>query len=156
MIKIDIPGRGPVNIHNVIFDYNGTLALDGKPAEGLKEAFEVLAGRVNLYIVTADTFGTVKNYFKDIPVKVVIINSDCGKTFKKNFLTKLGSEKTVAVGNGRNDAGMLKESCLGIGIIGPEGCFAGIVNACDILVTSPVHAIGLLLNPDRIKATLRY
>lgn len=156
MIRVEIPGRDVVEIHNVIFDYNGTLAVDGEPLEGLYNALERLSNEVKLFIVTADTFGTVREYFDERPVEVVIIDRDCGNDFKREYLLKLGRNKTAAIGNGRNDMDMLRESCLSIGIIGREGCFGGIASVSDILMTSPVHAVELLLNPDRMKATLRY
>ena len=156
MIHVQIPGRGVVEIHNVVFDYNGTLAVDGKPVEGVYQRLKALADKVNLFIVTADTFGTVRKYFSDTSVEIIIVDRDCGGDFKKEFLFKLGRERTAAVGNGKNDVDMLRESCLGIGIIGAEGCFSGIISCCDIVVTSPIHAIDILLNPARIKATLRY
>lgn len=156
MIQVRIPGRGTLQIRNVIFDYNGTLAVDGKPLEGIYERLEVLANRVKLFIVTADTFGTVRQFFGGSPAEIVIIERNNGTNFKREFLLKLGKDSTAAVGNGRNDVDMLRESCLGIGIIGGEGCFPRIIEYSDIVVTSPLHAIDILLNPDRIRATLRY
>ena len=29
MLHIEIPGRAPMDIANVVFDYNGTIAVDG-------------------------------------------------------------------------------------------------------------------------------
>ena len=34
MIRIDIPGTGPVEIKRVMFDYNGTIAVDGRLIDG--------------------------------------------------------------------------------------------------------------------------
>ncbi|MBA1334795.1 MAG: hypothetical protein HPY66_0415 [Firmicutes bacterium] len=156
MIKIDIPGTGEVEIHNIIFDYNGTLALGGKPVAGVIEGLKVLSRLARLYIVTADTYGTVRDYFRDVPVNVVVVDQPCGTEFKKEFLKKLGPEITAVVGNGRNDLDMVKESCLSIGVIGEEGCFGKTAASCDIIVTSPLHALHVFLNTNRIKATLRY
>ena len=37
MIKINIPGFGQINIEHVVFDYNGTIAMDGELIKGVKE-----------------------------------------------------------------------------------------------------------------------
>ncbi len=36
-ITVDIPGRGPLYIENVLCDLNGTLACDGVIAESTRE-----------------------------------------------------------------------------------------------------------------------
>jgi soluble P-type ATPase len=51
---------------------------------------------------------------------------------------------------------MLKEARIGIAVCLEEGCSRDAVVSADILVTSPVHALDLLLNEKRLKATLRF
>ena len=38
MIRVEIPGYGDVEIKHVLFDYNGTLAVGGYVAAGVREA----------------------------------------------------------------------------------------------------------------------
>ena len=37
MMKTQIPGSGELEIKNLILDFNGTIAKDGKVLEGVKE-----------------------------------------------------------------------------------------------------------------------
>ncbi len=60
MLIYEIPGRGDIEIENIVFDYNGTIAVDGKILAGVKGLLLELRKYVNIYILTADTYGTVK------------------------------------------------------------------------------------------------
>ena len=59
------------------------------------------------------------------------------------------------MGNGRNDALMLKEAALGIAVIQEEGGAVETLLAADIVTHSVLVALDLLLNPLRLTATLR-
>ena len=60
MIKTQIPGWGELAIENLILDFNGTIAKDGRVLDGVKELLEKIHDQgVTIYIVTADTTGTV-------------------------------------------------------------------------------------------------
>ena len=63
--------------------------------------------------------------------------------------------KGIAIGNGQNDIEMLRLAALGITVAGAEGCSAKLIAVSDILVSDIIHALDLLKNPLRIKATLR-
>ena len=64
-------------------------------------------------------------------------------------------EKTVSIGNGRNDQRMLKASRLGIAVILGEGASMEALMNADIVCTSIVSALELLAHPLRLTATLR-
>ncbi len=155
MINLEIPGHDPITVAHVIFDYNGTLAVDGYLVDGLKERLQMLSERVAVYILTADTFGRVREQCGELPVTIEIFSKDNIAAKKKAFVKKLGSETTIAIGNGNNDWEMFAESCLSIAIIGKEGCCVKSLLAADIVVNSPLDALDLLLNNDRLAATLR-
>jgi soluble P-type ATPase len=74
---------------------------------------------------------------------------------KRAYVEKLGADKVVSAGNGNNDVEMLGASRLGIAVCLAEGCSTVAAGAADILVTSAVDAIDLLLNTKRLVATLR-
>jgi len=58
-----IPEYGTYKIENLVFDYNGTLAEGGKvKAENFAKLKE-MAKDFNVYVITADTFGSVKKIF---------------------------------------------------------------------------------------------
>jgi soluble P-type ATPase len=59
------------------------------------------------------------------------------------------------MGNGRNDMLMLYESALGVGIIQQEGTCAKVLTAADVVCTSILDGLDLLLHPLRLAATLR-
>jgi soluble P-type ATPase len=59
------------------------------------------------------------------------------------------------MGNGRNDALMLRRAALGVGVLGSEGAAAEILHSADIVVRDIRDGFDLLLNPLRLSATLR-
>jgi P-type E1-E2 ATPase len=155
MIKIEIPGINELTIENLVLDYNGTIACNGKVVPGVMEILQQIKSKVKVYILTADTYGTVKNEFENTGIEVHILKSDNGTLEKFEFVKNLDSEKTISIGNGNNDAAMLKESLLSIAIMGGEGCsFKALANA-DIVVGNILDALSLLEDPIKIKATLR-
>lgn len=60
MITIDIPGRDIITIEHLVLDYNGTVAEDGQLIDGVEERMRALKDRVNIHVLTADTYGTVR------------------------------------------------------------------------------------------------
>jgi soluble P-type ATPase len=74
---------------------------------------------------------------------------------KLQYVKKLGSESVIAIGKGKNDVLMLKETALSIGIIQVEGAFTQIINCSQIICTSVIDALSLLINPKRLLSTLR-
>ena len=84
MIRVEIPGYGDVEIKHVLFDYNGTLAVGGYVAAGVRE------------------------------------------------------------------------SAIGIAVMGREGCAKSALDNADLLVGDILCALEMLIYPERLKATLRY
>lgn len=156
MINVKIPGYKDIEIKNVVFDYNGTIAEDGVIPNEVREKIKELSKKeVNIFVVTADTYGTVAKECIGLPVKVEIFDKENASEDKKNIVKNLGEENTVTIGNGRNDAEMFKSSVVSIAIIGREGCFSKVLLEADIVVNDIVDAIDLLIKRDRMKATLR-
>ncbi len=157
MIKLQIQGyKETIKIENLVFDYNGTLALGGKISEKTIGGLKLLndAG-FKITVLTADTFGTVTKECEGLPVEVKIFNKGNAEESKREIIERQGAEKTAAIGNGRNDLAMIKNAIIGIVVIGMEGAYAGLLQAADIAVPSIDSAIELFLNPKRIEATLR-
>ena len=155
MINLDIPGHEAITVAHVTFDYNGTLAVDGYLVAGLKERLVALAKLVEVHILTADTFGLVREQCGDLPVTIEIFSKDNISQKKKAFVEALGGATNIAIGNGNNDREMFAESRLAIVVMGTEGCCVPSLLAADIVVSSPLDALDLLLNTDRLVATLR-
>ena len=155
MIIFEIPGRDIIEINNIVFDYNGTIAVDGKLIEGVSEMINKLATDVNIYILTADTYGTVKQECKDISAKVLTFPKENAGESKEEVVTKLGGNNTICIGNGYNDIPMFIESILSIAIIEGEGTSGKLLANADIVARSIVEALRILLNKNMVKATLR-
>lgn len=152
---LDIPGRETIEIKNVVFDYNGTIAIDGHLIAGVAERINALSGDVDFYVITADTYGSVQKELSNIRCSVVKIPKERQDQRKRDFLLKLGKEATLCVGNGRNDSLMLKDAALGIAIIQAEGVCVESLLAADIACNSILDVFAFLKVPNRIKATLR-
>lgn len=155
MIEVNIPSFKKISIENVVFDYNGTLAVDGRLIDGIKERLIDISKIVNVYIITADTYGTVRENFKNIDIKVEIISKENGSIDKLNFVKKLGCGSTIAVGNGNNDELMLKESAVGVCILGEEGLATKALLASDIVLKNINDLFEMITNKKRIIAALR-
>ncbi len=155
MISVEIPRYADLSLRHLVLDYNGTVAVDGTLVEALKERIVRLAERLEIHVVTADTFGTVQANFRGLPVSVKVLESDDHTQEKRRFVESLGAENCVAVGNGNNDAAMLEAAALGIAVVGEEGCALASLRAADLVCREPVDALDLLLSPKRLVATLR-
>lgn len=155
MIEIVIPGDGSLQLKNLVLDYNGTLACNGMLLEGVDERLTALARQLAVYVLTADTFGTAGAVLAGQPCTVHILPQVGQDHAKMAFVTQLGRNETVCIGNGRNDKLMLQAAALGIAIVGPEGAATEAIQAADIVVPDIRVALDLLLYPLRLVATLR-
>jgi soluble P-type ATPase len=155
MLELDIPGFKDLNLTHLVLDYNGTLACDGRPLQGVRERLVSLAASLDILILTADTFGTVKSQVADWPCRVEVIPRGREAEAKLKWVRDLGADRTVTVGNGRNDRLMLKEAALGIIVVQTEGTAVEALLAADLVVPGIIEALDLLLAPGRLKATLR-
>ena len=60
MIEIDIPGGKALRLATAIFDFNGTLARDGRLCDGVAERLRTLAQHLAIHVATADTTQTAR------------------------------------------------------------------------------------------------
>lgn len=155
MMQIEIPGKKPLKATHLVLDYNGTLAIDGKILNNVKELLNLLSEIIEIHVITADTFGMVKKNLKGVKCNCIILNGNGQQLQKLQYITGLGKQKVIAIGNGFNDVLMLKNAALGIAVIQKEGASAKTVLVADIVCGSITDALELLLNPLRIIATLR-
>lgn len=155
MIDITIPGYGELHLEHIVLDYNGTLAVDGKMLPGVFARLAALTERLDVHVVTADTFGLVKSAMAGLTATVTVLPADAQDEAKLNYVNALGAEKTVAVGNGRNDRLMVAAAALGLAVILGEGASSLTLSAADVVCTSIEEALDLLVHPLRLTATLR-
>lgn len=155
MIHIDIPDFGALNLEHIVLDYNGTLAIDGIPIDGVKAALGRLAEQLTVHILTADTFGRVNAEMADVPCTVTVLGANRQDRAKEDYVRQLNADTVVAVGNGRNDQRMLRTAGLGIAVILAEGAAGPTLQAADVVATDILGALALLTHPLRLVATLR-
>lgn len=155
LLDLSIPSYKHLYIEHVIFDYNGTLAVNGLLPARIKEKLKQLTSTVNVVILTADTYGNVNKQLLNTGLKVQIISPENGKQAKAAIIRELGPSGCIAVGNGNNDALMLRLAALGICIIGQEGCAAAALTNSDIVFAGIDDCLDALLTPRRLIATLR-
>ena len=155
MLQIEVTEFGTLNLEHAVFDYNGTLAKDGIPEENVLNKLEELNKLLKVHILTADTFNRVKQELTGYSFNIHILTAGNETEQKRMFVEKLDQKTVVSIGNGSNDAAMLKVSALGIGVIGCEGMSSKVLENADIIVRNIHDGIELLHNPLRIKATLR-
>lgn len=155
MIEVIIPGYKTLGLDYLVLDHNGTLAVDGILFPGVRECLEKLAGELDIFVVTADTFGKARSQLEGIPCELTVLPLENQAVGKLDFVKKLPSHRTVCIGNGRNDRLMLEEAALGIAVILGEGAAVETVVSADVVCTDIVAALELLMNPLRLTATLR-
>lgn len=155
MITINIPGKKTLYLEHLVLDFNGTLAVDGNLIDGVKERLQELTSKLNVHVVTADTFETVTNQLKGVACRIKILEKERQAKQKKIYIKQLGKKRCAAIGNGYNDWQMLKHAALSIATIQAEGASSKSLKHATMVCTSVNHALNLLLNPNRIVATLR-
>jgi len=155
MIELNIPGRGLIQIQHLVCDVNGTLAVDGQLMDGVKQRLSILSDRLSLHMLTADTHGRQDIIDRQIGIKATRIQPGNEAEQKAVYINELGAENCVAIGQGANDAGMLRTAALGICVLSTEGIALETMMQADIIAANIFEALELLVNPLRIVATLR-
>jgi P-type E1-E2 ATPase len=152
-VEVTIPGRRrPLRIEHVVFDFNGTVAVEGRLIRGVAARLEALAARAEVVVMTADTFGTARSALARLPITVHIVRNGAEK---RRFVESLGGSTVAAVGNGTNDVPMLRAAGLGIVVLGDEGTSGQALRAATVVARDIHVAIDLILKPRRLIATLR-
>jgi soluble P-type ATPase len=155
MIELNVPGYANLAVEHLVFDYNGTLAVDGALIAGVEQPLNELAQQLTIHVVTADTFGHSRDELKNVNARLSILGPTAQAEAKRDYVIALGKENVVSIGNGRNDRLMLEASALGIALIQAEGSSVLTCQAADIVCLSIFDALALLQKPERLVATLR-
>lgn len=155
MIELNIPGRGLIELEYLVCDVNGTLALDGQLLDGLIRPLTVLRDRLELHLLTADTHGRQAVIDRQLGLEAVRVRPGEEARQKADYVRQLGAERVVAIGQGANDALMLKAAGLGICVMSQEGAAVEALLAADLVLSDIFTAMDLLEKPLRIVASLR-
>lgn len=155
MIELNIPGRGVLQIQHLVCDVNGTLALDGKLLDGMVWALKALRDRLTLHLLTADTHGRQELIDQQLGLKAVRIQAGNEARQKADYVRALGAESVAAIGQGANDAEMLKAAALGICVLSKEGTAVETLLSAGLVVSGIFEALDLFDKPLRLVASLR-
>ena len=154
-MELAIPNKGLYDFRYLLLDYNGTLATDGEISEQALQRLDGLSESFEIYILSADTHGTLREKLKGKPYEVRVVSSDQGQKEKGDFVEGLGAQHVIAIGNGNIDIQMFEKAALSIGIMGKEGIATKAILHTDLIVGHIEEALDLLLYPKRLIATLR-
>ena len=154
-MKIEVPGYRTLGIENVVMDFNGTIAVDGKMKESVRRRIIHLAEQFSVYVITSDTQGTAAKELDGLPVTLKIFSGSNAGECKSRVVEELGCGSCACIGNGNNDRLMFKSAALSIAVLETEGLYAPILADADLLVRSGEDALDLLLDTKRLISGLR-
>ncbi len=155
MIELLIPGRDSIQLDHLVCDVNGTLTLDGRLIDGVARAINNLRDRLQIHLVTADTHGLQSEIDRLLNTQAVRLTPGNEAAQKAALIERLGAGRVAAIGQGANDAGMLRAAALGVCVLSPEGAAVSTLTAADLVVPDILSAFALFEKPLRIVATLR-
>jgi soluble P-type ATPase len=139
-------------LEHLVLDVNGTLSWRGELIDGVAERVEAISASLTVHLLTADTYGTASELGERLGAGVTRIESGDDKAA---FIVLTGPGSTVAIGNGRNDVAMFGVARLSIAVVGPEGASAAALAAADVVASSILDALDLLIDDRALRATLR-
>lgn len=155
MITITLPGTETIYLEHLVFDVNGTLAVDGQLIKDVRAVMQTLQKDIQIHLLTADTHGKQDEIDQQLGIKAVRIKEGDEAEQKARYINRLGSQRTAAVGQGANDRLMLKEARIGVCVISNEGTATAALLEADLLVNDIHAALQLFEKPLRITASLR-
>lgn len=155
MIELNIPGQGVISIEHLVCDVNGTLAVDGSLMEGLSRILHQLKDRLQIHLLTANTHGRQQLINQQVGLQATQIQPGDEAGQKAAYVQKLGASSVFAIGQGANDAQMLKAARIGVCVLSPEGTAVETLLSADLVVPDIYTALGLIDKPLRLVASLR-
>lgn len=162
MIKLMIPGFGPLEVRRVVTDYTGTHSFKGVVRRTVRTRLARLAKLVDVNVLTVDTFGTARRELARLPIELHFLNDDDRRNDKKKqrFVLKYEPKHVAAFGNGNMDRLLLKTvrdaGGLAVAVDNGEGCALDAILNANVFVHGSEQALDLLLEPTSCKATLRF
>jgi soluble P-type ATPase len=159
-IAIDIPGFGKLQINAILSDYTGTLSFAGKLSPGVRDRLVRLAQLVDIHVLTADSFGTAEEELQGLPLVCRKLAGPGEDAQKQRYAMELNPRCLASFGNGNNDRlhmKLVKEAGgLAVAVDNGEGCAHEAIRNANVIVHDATNALDLLLEPTRLRATLRF
>lgn len=154
MISIQRPGAENLEIHFVLIDFEGTLAMDGRVHPKAKDRINLLSKRTTFYVLTKGDRERVEKVLRKTKAEIIYLTEGNASEEKLALLQRLGPQQTAVIGNGLDDGPVIEQAGLGLCIIGKEGASSGSVVKADVVFTDVLDALEFLLKPLRQRATL--
>lgn len=152
-MHLSIPGYDPFDIETIILDLNGTLTIDGKLIDGVKERIAALRERsMRLFLFSGDTQGNAADIARELELEVRVTKDAAAKADEAK---KLHPETAATIGNGRIDLELFQTVRLRILTLQAEGVHPETLLHSDVIVPSINDALDLFLKPKRLIATMR-
>ncbi|OGC99613.1 hypothetical protein A2701_00245 [Candidatus Amesbacteria bacterium RIFCSPHIGHO2_01_FULL_47_34] len=148
MMKVEIPGKGELEIKTVVLDLNGTIVVRGQLVEGVKERVDTIKQKgLRVVLFSGDTRGNAEKLAGELDIEFI----RAGTAEEKGAeISKLDSETCAAIGNGLIDVAKLA-----IVTLQAEGIHTKALLAADVVVPSINDALDLLIDENSLIATLR-
>jgi P-type E1-E2 ATPase len=105
--------------------------------------------------LTADTFGRQAAIDQRLGLTAVRLQPGDEGQQKAAYVEQLNAAQVIAIGQGANDAQMLRSARIGICLISPEGTAVETLIAADIVAPDILSAFAMIEKPLRLVATLR-
>lgn len=109
---IEIPHESTARLDHLVLDLNGTSRIERELPPCVAAQIEQFAADLQIHLLTAVTLETAARLTSELRVSVSRIATEDDKAA---FVGNLGADATAAIGNGRNDAAMLRAARIGIG-----------------------------------------
>ncbi len=154
MIFIQRPGQGNLEIEFILIDFEGTLASDRRVHPKAKDKINLLSKRTKICILTKGKKEGVEEALKNVKAEIVYLYEENSSQQKLDLLRQREVSRTVAIGNGFDDAPMIEEAGFSICVIGKEGIFSETMKKADLVFMNILDALDFLLKPLRQKTTL--
>ncbi len=106
-------------------------------------------------MLTANTHGKQDIIDFQLGLKAIRLQPGAERAQKQAYVRQLGAARVVAIGQGANDADMLKTAAIGVCVFSPEGIAIETLLNADVVVVDILSALELLEKPLRLVATLR-
>ena len=142
-------------LKHLVLDVNGTIALDGQLIDGVIKRIASIRTKLEVHLLTANTYGSIHRVEEYLNLKADLLSKGGEAEQKALFVEQLGSQNVAAIGQGANDALMLKKASLGICVLSEEGTAQSAFQACDLFLPNINAALDLFEYPLRLIASLR-
>jgi soluble P-type ATPase len=154
MITLQRPGQEPLEFDFILIDFEGTLASDRRVDPKAKDKINLLSKRTQIYILTKGEKEHAGVTLKKVKGEIIYLMEGKSSQQKIDLLCQLGAAKSIAIGNGVDDAFMIEKAGFGICVLSKEGTSSETMKKADVLFTNILDALDFLLKPLRQKATL--